>query len=191
MFLPFNAKNSNSTNWNQVNNLAKDVAGKERVQIYKDDTGTRRVLIGKGKNGFYGVKTTPEGVDVYEAEDSDLTFNSNNNVFKVVDTTTLTLTRPASTNYTTVSYTHNLGFIPAMQAYVYTDTTYYPLPYTDINISGGAGTDYGKVRQHISISSNSTTTTIAIKTPSNAWNALDAVDQDFSFKIYLLQETAN
>lgn len=84
--------NSNSSNWNQVNGLAKQVQAREVTQVFKDDIdSTRRVLLGKGADGFYGLKVSPPGVDVYTAADSELVFNSNQNVLKIVATGTISM----------------------------------------------------------------------------------------------------
>lgn len=91
VFQSVSPTNSNASNLNQINDLARTVASSERTQIFKDDAGTRRVLLGKGLNDFYGLKVSPVGTDVYDAADADLIFNSNQNVFKILKTGSLSM----------------------------------------------------------------------------------------------------
>lgn len=197
IYMPPSINNSSSTNWNQVNNIAKDMAQKERVQIYKDDTGTRRVLIGKGKNGFYGVKTTPTGVDVYNATDAELTFNSNQNVFKIVQsglTTMSQITISGSSGTNNVVITHNLGYVPLVIA-VFEDTTYGPGEFRPWVSEPGAVTVSAGFIEMISYHNRimeATDSTVTF-TEVYYWGSFPANNKTgpYNIKYYLLQETAN
>jgi hypothetical protein len=112
------SRDSLERNLGIISDFMREQDGKNVVQVFKDDTGTRRVLLGRGKNGFYGLKVSQPGVDVYDAEDSQLVFNSQQNVFKIVqDPTTVPITAPANTTNTT-TIAHGLSYKPAVVAYL-------------------------------------------------------------------------
>ena len=106
---------------NQVNQNIAELKTQDVTNITKDDTGTRRVLLGKGKDGFYGLKVSQPGVDVYDGSDSEMAFNSDNNVFKIIQTGTASITpptpwSPGDTRRVTIA--HNLGYKPVHMVYV-------------------------------------------------------------------------
>lgn len=106
---------------NDINTNFLDLQGKERVQVFKDDDGQRRVLLGKGADGFYGLKVSQPGKDVYTADDDELVFNSNQNMFKIVSTGTLTVTTPnpmIDGGIYTASVAHNQSNVPAFMGFV-------------------------------------------------------------------------
>lgn len=110
---------------NQTNTAIRELNARDVTEIFKDDTGTRRVLLGKGKDGFYGLKVSKPGFDVYDSDGDDLAFNSDQNVFKIVDTGTLSLTHTigGSGNVitTTESVAHGLSYTPALLAFITLD----------------------------------------------------------------------
>ena len=67
-----------------TNNIVNEVNNRDSVMVFKDDAGTRRVLIGKGSDGFYGMKVSKVGSDVYSSADSELLFSSNFNNESVI-----------------------------------------------------------------------------------------------------------
>ncbi len=116
-----NSSSSQAAITNEINNLQRELKNKDTVQVFKDDTGTRRVLLGKGADGFYGVKVSQEGNDVYDAADENLVFNSDNNLFKIHSVAEATLSVPnpwPATNTQTATVAHNLGYTPAVMAFV-------------------------------------------------------------------------
>lgn len=117
-FRPLSTQNSDITNLGQINDMMRELSKLDEIQIFKDDSGTRRVLLGKGKDGFYGLKVSQPGVDVWDAANDELVFNSEQNVFKIVqDPVTVPVTAPANTtNSTTIA--HNLGYKPAIVAFL-------------------------------------------------------------------------
>lgn len=181
VFQGVSSDNSNAQNMNQINDLARDVQSKERVQIFKDDAGTRRVLLGKGLNDFFGLKVSPEGVDVYDATDSQLIFNSDQNIFKIVSSGTTSLSQPANTASVTVVVPHGQSAPPAVTAYLQDSTDYFPLPLSFIN-SGATTLD---LLQYISFYVDSTNITFYCTSP------LTFGAHTYSIKYYILQETAN
>lgn len=132
---------------NDVNQNILELKGREVTEIFKDETGTRRVLIGKGPNGFYGLKVSSPGYDVFETADANLVFNSDQNVFKVVLSGSIPLPQvgmpdPGAGTYaegqsTLVSGVHGLGFTPAVIAYIeFSSGLRAAMPYTAHTVSG-------------------------------------------------------
>ena len=163
---------------NAANMNFLDLKGKETTQIFKDDTGTRRVLLGKGKDGFYGLKVSEPGVDVFDADDNDLYFNSSQNTFKIVATGTLDVTCNSATTQGTASVAHGLGYIPAYDAYISSGLDYFKTPWT---LFGVATADL--VTYDLYVTETDVVGRITVKNPGLTHQA--------TFKYYLLQETAN
>lgn len=185
---------------NTTNSLIRDVQGMQDVQVFKDDTGTRRVLMGRGPSGFYGMKVSQEGNDVYDATDDQLVFNSDNNIFKIVQTGEITVTPPftgsppnTQSGTHTTSLAHGLSFTPAYIAYVTIpstaglsggDLSQTPLIYPDD--TGGASR--GTIFVMCDLVVDSTNITAKVYQRNNI--DYSPADPNFVFKYYLLQETA-
>lgn len=99
-----------------MNKNLTELMGRGVTEIFKDATGTRRVLLGKGPLG-YGLYVSPEGVDVYTADASQLIFNSGQNVFKVIEKRTTNITI-GSGEGTLSTVAHGLSFTPSVVAYL-------------------------------------------------------------------------
>lgn len=177
---------------NQVNqNIAKQNTD-AITKIVKDDTGTRRVLSGKGDNGFYGFKVSKANKDVFTAADSDLIFNSDQNVFKIVASGYMTI--PAysvsstagnfTTNFGSVVVDHNLGFAPAILAYYFDGSEYFPVPFSN---PGGSGVN----ANWLSVNAYTTPTQVAGSSQTTVYGARTINNPSLLIKYYLLQETAN
>lgn len=179
VFQGVSSDNSNASNLNQINDLARTVASSERTQIFKDDAGTRRVLLGKGLNDFYGLKVSPEGQDVYDATDDQLIFNSDQNVFKIVDKITIVPTIPGAGTVTTTTQAHGLSYIPALVGYIIVSGAYYQLPFVSVLPATGV------VVTSLQLSADATNVIVTWTSPA-AW-----VGAAPTLSIYLLQETAN
>jgi len=78
---PVNSSSSQAAVANTINSIAQELEAMKNVQIFKDDATTRRVLLGKGANGFYGIKVSKENSDVFSAADDDLLFSSSFNSY--------------------------------------------------------------------------------------------------------------
>lgn len=97
--------------------------------LVKDNTGVTRVLAGYEKDGFgvgqdYGLKVSQNGFDASSATDSQLVMSSGFNLFKIVQSGTMTVTpatiaegRPPYDNTPLGQVAHNLGFVPAFLVY--------------------------------------------------------------------------
>jgi hypothetical protein len=187
VFQSVNSDNSNAANLNQVNDLARTVRASERTQIFKDDAGTRRVLLGKGLNDFYGLKVSPEGTDVYDAADSDLVFNSNQNVLKIVSSGTHTLTKPVNQILEEDAIAHGLDFIPILVFNIESVTT-SPGEWR-LGLVMNHDTATGALYSIASANVDATNLSFRAQTPSGGiYYASQLV---FNYKYYLLQETAN
>lgn len=110
-------------------------------RIYYNDNGVPTVLLGLRPNttpSQRGLYVSQDGVDVTTASDSQLIFNTNQNIYKIVDTgTTAIPSYSFSTGkiaWQTITTPHNLNFIPI--ANVYAQVTYNTWP----NGAGGGAT---------------------------------------------------
>jgi hypothetical protein len=184
------SKDSLERNLGIISDFMREQDGKNVVQVFKDDTGTRRVLLGRGKNGFYGLKVSQPGVDVYDAEDNQLVFNSQQNVFKIVASDTTTIGSDGST-VTTREIEHGLTFTPIPLAFL-NDVTItdvganlsLPFP-TFENLNIDTVNDVIQDRSRLFVSANATKLFITLL------NATGSPIADLDVKYYLLQETAN
>jgi len=152
-------------------------------QILVDSTGLPKVLSGNQKTfglGFYVAKPTKNVTTITNA--SDFIFNSNQNVFKIVYSGTVTL--PATTNgsVNTVTYTHNLGYVPAVVAYIASGGANSNIPSIALQIGGA---NDGKVLTVINSNADSTQVVFS------CYNATFSTTTTAApIKFFLLQETA-
>lgn len=181
---PVSGDNSAAALANQVNSVIRDVQGLQTVNVFKDETGTRRVLLGKQGDGSYGLKVSQPTFDVYTAADDDLIFNSSNNVPKIVVSDTATIDATSSTAGSAITETvpHNLGYVPAFWAYFSAGGFYYQIPNaTGWGASGGVMTFTNWL--FASVDANNIYLTFI---PSSTGNL-----GTFPIKYYLLQESAS
>lgn len=173
----------------QLNEWGRLISNEDRTKIIKDDAGVQRFLQGFNQGGFnnnVGLKISQEGKDVLTAADSELVFNSDNNLFKIVQTGSATMNADAtvsgagSTIVTTIP--HNLGFVPAALIYTLTSAgDYVPLPAVSSYTTSG-----GNVLFNQFITSSIDDTNLYIKFfPGGATDY-----GEYEFKYYLIQETA-
>lgn len=136
------------------------------------------------------IKISQAGVNVYTASDSQLIFNSNQNIYKIVLTGTNTLVNDGSTE-TTLTIPHNLGFTPIAQCFlndtiisgVGTDLS-LPLPtYTQVSI-GGVTAGVVTFSAYLSFATDSTNLYVLL---------FNATGSPVSYNItyYLLQEAGS
>lgn len=184
------SQDSLERNLGVISDFMREQEGMKVTQIFKDDTGTRRVLLGKGKDGFYGLKVSQPGVDVYDAGDDELVFNSQQNVFKIVDTDTVDISSSGAT-VTTTEIEHGLGFAPIPLAFLngvsITDVgtgLNLPLPtFQNLNIDTVNQVVQDRVR--IIVAANDTKLFLSIL------NSTGGAVGPLTIRYYLLQETAN
>lgn len=163
-----------------MNSNLLDIKGEEIRKIFKDEQGTRVVVIDKD-----GLRTTAPGggVDVMVATGNQVTFDSARNVFKVLLSGTLTVDYTASTGIAETSIAHGLTGVPAAQVFIDSGGLYQPTPY---NASTAAGLTYVVYDWYV----DATDFTCRIL-KYNVVGGTYASDSSVSFKYYLFQETAN
>lgn len=167
-------------------------------QIIARQSGFNKAIFGfSGEANKFGLRVAEDGKDVLTASDDELLFNSEQNVFKVVNsgsvtTSGFTATAPGASGYrqtisAVATVNHNLGYVPAVIAY-YNDTgANFAIPFTNFNAPSSSLALWLTVYYSVT----STQLTIYI----NAFLYNFTVDQVFgggaTVKYYLLQETAN
>lgn len=177
---------------NDMNQNVLELKNQEVSKVIKDETGTRVVILDKN-----GLRTTQPGagIDVFTAEDSEFTFNSNNNVFKIVDEGTISspdisIPAPGAGNYDTEINTtfvsHDLGYTPAVIAFLEDSSGYFTLPYTKTTGSGTAAT-----WQTLHAVTTTTQVGFRINAMATGGTGLTLAAGNWTLKYYLLQETAN
>lgn len=199
---PINSSSSPEGVASAVNSVIRDIQGMQSVQIFNDDTGTRRVMLGRGSGGFYGLKVSQEGIDVYDASDSQLVFNSNNNVFKIVSSGTLNVPEMSTTLFSTNTYTasvqsqfvdHNLGYTPAVIGFITnsSQSVFLPMPYVNI-ASGGTGGGIGVYDWRLVVTNTQVYALGGATEYGGAFSGGTNANKEAKIiKYYLLQETAN
>jgi len=181
-----------------VNQMNQNIAQQNTnaiVQIFKDDTGTRRVLSGKGKSGFYGFKVSQPGIDVYEAADDELIFNSDLNVFKYITKGTQSITVAAGTyargaSLGSLAIPHGLSTTPAFLLYVSVPLTLVIGSYTSnapafSYVDDGTNVHPATVAYGSIDNSNLTLHIVNLYSSLNLGNAFT-----WTFKYYIMQEIA-
>ena len=179
---------------NSLNGAIRDLQSLQTVNVFKDETGTPVVILDKN-----GLKTTAPGggIDVTTAGNEDFTFNSNNNVFKIVQSGTNTLPDATATTGAAgagaadvaTSVAHGLSYIPAVLAFVTSAGNYLQIPFIyGVTFSGASG-GMGVVRYSVSVDA----THIYFNTEIEFWagSAQSVNAGGLPVKYYLLQETAN
>lgn len=168
------------------------------TQVFRDSTGIDRIIIGKLPDGKSGLKVSKPTIDVTKASDSELVFNSEQNVFKIVSSGTGSVTIPGATaaantwtsTNSTSTITHNLGYVPA--AFVFLDfsathdnSNLIALPWSYIPTTGPNSGAYINLSFYFALS----TTTLTVTASNTVFGTTQATGTYF-YKYYLLQETA-
>lgn len=177
----------------QVNDNNRLVSNEDRVKIIKDASGTPRLFFGEGPNQFYGMKVSQPGIDVTGADDEDLVFNSDQNVFKIIDSGSIDLTQitiPGSVgnyedvNTTVATYTHGFGFKPSCLAFMeQTSGVRVQLPYTLQQAFSGSYVTWQTYNATVS----NTTFRITLRAVTFGGPVISLAG---NIRFYLLQETA-
>lgn len=183
----------------QINEQGRLISNEDRTKIIKDASGTPRILFGEGPDQFYGMKVSKEGFDVTGAADGDLVFNSDQNVFKIVDSGEWTNTTPVSPSapgvgnygqdtFSETVVTHNLGFVPAVVAYIDTGAGESILmPWTTF----GAFSTSSAIWQTFSLLPSTTTLVFSVRTLIYGASTQSNPAGSITIKYYLLQESAS
>ncbi len=117
------------------------------------------------------------------------------NKFEVVTEGTIALVKPSGSGTANVTYNHNLGYLPAVIAYGYTDSditfggyNLLPLVSTDT-----AGTHAGKIYYQASFYVDENVIGFVAKTPNLTSPSAGYYNENvtLNIKFYLLRQTAN
>ena len=150
----------------------------ERQIIAKQDGYNKAAFGFFGLANKFGLKVAKENVDVLEATDEDLIFNSEQNSFKIVKTGSVTVTVTAPSIQNTVTVPHGLGYTPAFMGYMDVNGIYFNTPYTLM------GTTAGWMIYDMYVDSTNLVARVTKQSNDGNTNVV-------AYKYYLLQETAN
>lgn len=188
---------SNANLATALNDLNRQLQGTQVTQLFKDDTGMRRVLLGKGNDGFYGLKVSKTGFDVFTAEDTDLIFTSDRNnlvvaVSEEVDVPAISYNvgvNSIDVDSQQTVYNHNLGRVPLVVAtFKYTGTDdYFSLPNTAMSTPTGTVNNWVSVNQFFYVD-DTDITFVNQSTVSSTAGSIGTV-LGFTAKFYLLTES--
>jgi len=161
-----------------------------------DTSGVNIAQFGRFTDGSTALKIAKSGYDVTSALLDQLVFNSDQNIFKIVDSVTATTTDATATaaagsfasGSTTVSIAHGLNFIPTVLAFIqdtdYTPNRFRSLPWTTYtNVSG-------TVCNWITYSVDADASNIYLLSSCVATGGTASTGTK-TIKIFLLQESAN
>lgn len=158
----------------------------------RDENFVPRLLV--LANGLqFNMRVSREGVNVLTATDEDLIFNSDNNLFKIVDSGYIDVNKPANATDAGDTVLHNLGYAPLVIAYCVPfygtgfGTSIIQVPYYRVILSG---TDIGKVDLYFYVNVNSTNVNFTVTTPNFGPSNLYTADFETRFYYYIIQETA-
>jgi hypothetical protein len=175
-------------------------------RLLVNDGTTNRIVVGAQSDGTFGMKVSQPGNDVLTAPNSNMVFNSSQDVFKIVAKGTTTIPAfavgSAQLNYSYVQIPHGLSFTPIVQAFAsgywvkgatgVQSSTYIPLP-TFIPGQGALGayffqTSGGYRAADIIFAVDSTNISFQAATDSSL-----SVDTMLAIPItyFILQETVN
>lgn len=157
--------------------------------LYYDANGVPSVLIGIAPSGRTVIRASKEGVDVTTAADEDLVMNSENNLFKIVSTGTVDITRSPSTDTgtATISYA-DLGLAnkPTVFAFGVGGT---PYPIIEPEMSGAGVGNIGQVHS-FSVNHFMEEVTFGIYAPNYVASSYYGFGTSDSVRYYICVETS-
>lgn len=161
------------------------------------DGNVYRMLVGLDDDGEPIIKISEEGVSVLDADDDQLIFNSNNNLFKIIDTNTDSVTVPnpmSAGQIVTKTIPHNLGFVPSFIVYgnIPTGGGYVgagQLTNLPAHLYGSIGSSFGQIVAVMQARADETNLYVDVINPGAL--SVPNLGTPWTFKYYILQETAN
>lgn len=186
-----------------TNNQVVATSGINQNTIYSDPTTkTPQIILGRQSNGVYGMKVAPAGVNVLNAPDDQLIFNSSQNIFKIVDSGIRSgFTTDASPDLS-ITVNHGMNDVPGIIAFAQPPSNslwspltvfptfsggYVPIPLYIYSQTTIAGSDASIVVFSITYEVNSTN---LILRAHQGVTGLPNSTFPVSFRYYILQETA-
>lgn len=171
----------------QLNEWGRAISNEDLVTIKKDDSGTPRVILDKD-----GLRTSQEGIDVTTATNAQLSFNSNNNTFKIIQTGVITIDTSAgwaasSTFQNEEEIQESLDFTPSFLVYFDDSGLIKQLPvfYYEWDLA-----DSYKIGTIFEASCDTTSINVRMRFADSSVNMGGAFQGENRFRYYLLQETA-
>lgn len=153
--------------------------------------GTLGRLLATSRDGQFSLRISQAGKEVATATDEELIFNSDRNLFKIIDTKTGKVTvswvgaSPGPIQTFTKTIAHGQSNTPAILAFANDPTeaagTYRPLPYDVVAYDGVARMG---IAARMTYSVNQVDLKFTVQTTTNLVNG------DWPFRYYILQETA-
>lgn len=171
----------------------------DKQLVYKDDFSTKvyydttnsRIVEGLLPDGTYGMWVSKPGRnadDINAVADDSLIFNSNQNIFRIVDTGTTSVTVPnpfPSGSTVTATVPHSQGRPPSFSAYV-------NLPFI-VNPSFPSDTIYGipaVLGAVVSVNVRADSNNIYFEVMNIFSSGIADINGTWLFKYYILQETS-
>lgn len=216
---PLGSSNSSASNNNQINDAFRQLNREQIVKTFKQANGSNGLVQGVlPNNQGYGellydsdgnarigmrivgdvpeLKVAKAGYSVLNATNDQLIFNSNQNVFKIAASGTVTMsqiTLTGSSGIGRATVEHNLGIVPVVIAIFASTST--PDNYSSWVSDSGAVITSGGFVQFTSYHARlltATTTTVKFE-ESYYWGGVPAPNTagPYTIKYYLLQESAN
>lgn len=136
------------------------------------------------------VRIAKDGYDQSTATNDQLIFNSDQNVFKIIEKNSTSITHPINTTLNLTYIDHSYGITPIVWAFFDTGagSTYDQIPYT---ITSQSGANAGLTNSALTVTSTSNQIIFNLITPSFAGNTSYSTAYSYNITYYLLQETAN
>ena len=162
------------------------VINQAEKRITINDGNNNRLLIGKDSSGAIKIKLSQIGQDVLSAADKDMIFSSDFNMFKILESGTVTVTKAASatSKFETVSFAEDYGNPPAFLVYVQRAAgESFTTPLLFVNSTSGI---VDEIAYPLSFSNHMD---FFVETPSEG--ALFSSERIWTFKYYILREKAN
>lgn len=171
---------------NALNQNFNQVQSQDRRKVITDEEGNDRIVLGRQENGSYAIKVSAPGYNVNTAPDDKLILNSSNNLFKIVDTGTVTLSSPnlaGSSSYINVSHTLNKN--PTVLAFASFSPTGTPQPLPIIGVELVAPTP-GLVNYQLAFEA------VGGNTITFFWRDIARANNITAYiRYYIIQETAS
>lgn len=191
-FLPIQPGTEPAQQLAMINKNFAELDNENVTKLFYDANGVPSIMIGVQPDRTSRIRIAEDGVDVTTATDDQLAFNSAQSVLKIVSSGESQMPVASGsgfTNYENVVQ-HDLGFVPIPLVFVTPPSgsgyTIQQLPYTIFTFSLGS-TTAPDVNAHIVAAVDDTYLTIDLTAKTTISSFVGA----WTFKYYLLQETAN
>jgi hypothetical protein len=184
-FIPIPYGTDPSQQLAMINKNFGELDSEATTKIFYDSNGIPSIAIGVQRDGTSRIRISQPGIDVTAATDSQLSFNSAQDVFKVVKTGTFTVSCAANTTQT-FTVAHGQTGTPIIMAYLETGSGTFFLPTT---LSTTRNDIDGHVYYNVFIEVYVDATNINARF-FNATASAAPLTGTYNVRYYVLQETA-